>query len=124
MEGENLQGWNIPEELKRRLQREEEARKKGGLRKIYLEDFRKFRDDYSDELPDKEFIFALGSFFARAEKDEVITDKKVIEKIEYYRKHPFECSEGGVTTQEEIDLINETLNCVIKYLEELEEKEK
>ncbi len=95
MEGENLQGWNIPEELKRRLQREEEARKKGGLRKIYLEDFRKFRDDYSDELPDKEFIFALGSFFARAEKDEVITDKKVIEKIEYYRKHPFECSEGG-----------------------------
>lgn len=50
-------------------------------------------------------------------KTGIIKDSYLIEKINSFRTHKFNCYKQKFTTKEEIDMMNNILNNVIKYLE-------
>jgi hypothetical protein len=102
------------------------------IKKEYLQDFEKFRNDYLDELPpkrlmpgDKDYYLykCRGNFFVgvanrinRLIQKGVLTNPESIKEgnefIEYVRNRDFE----KYSTQPDIDRVNEILDFMIKEL--------
>ena len=127
---------DVPEQLRPYF----EAREKGELKHYYLEEFYHLSSDYLDDLPagdvrdsvtldekghfvgDKykcrgNYIFGLSGKLNGAIRDGVINDPDLLKKIDEFMHHDFRFAHGQFTTKEEIDLINNLLNLVIRYLE-------
>lgn len=117
-----------------------EARENGTLPKYFLDRFKRWRDDYRDDLPNVDirtlatldekghfvgdnykcrgnYIFGLAGTLSAAIEDGAITDSVLIEKIQRFKQHDFRYIHGEFTTQQEIDMINQILAEVIQYLE-------
>lgn len=106
------------------------------LREHFLYRFLHFRDNYSDELPERDvreligvdehmtkykcqgnYLVGLGVTLGTALEDGVFTSQAVYEQVESFLHHDFEFSHGRFTTREEIVLVNATLATVIQSLE-------
>ena len=112
----------------------ESSNEKGELREEYLKKFIDFRDNYIDDLPSEKvelsdenyhFYKCRKNFFqsviADIENmiDEGIIDKQTINKYErFFNRLQERAKFPNFTTREDIDEVNEIINCIIESLQD------
>lgn len=134
MEGDKINLDSVPPFVRPYL----EAKENGTLVKYFLDRFRHFRNDYTDEAPGFDvrigkveggkfvddnykgwgnYMGAVGSLFNTAIEDGAINDPQVIEQIQNFNNRDFAHLHGELSSPEEIAAVNSVLDLVIKYLE-------
>ena len=105
------------------------------LRKEYLEKFIDFRDNYIDDLPlekvehnDENYHFykCRGNFFQAVIADidnminegGVINNLETIDKYKEFFEHVSKIDFSKLVVKEDIDKVNEIINCVIKSVQD------
>lgn len=84
--------------------------------------------DYNKYKCGANYICGLASRLEAVVERGIVTDLKIIKKIDEFRNHSFDYYINGKynsrTTQEEIDMINDILNDVIDYLQNIVDQKK
>lgn len=110
-----------------------EAKERGELLNYYLNKFKKLREEYIDTLPADaikmsdpdyyrykargNYIFMLAGVLMGAIEDNIVTDPNAVATVESFKMHHWKYYEGEFTSQEEITLINSTLDMIVRSLE-------